>query len=66
VDRALGRVGEDAYHVLINNCEHFAHWAATGEKRSPQVRRAVGAAALLTMAAAGLGIRKLGNRGVTA
>ena len=53
---ALGRLGEDEYHVLINNCEHFAHWAATGEKRSPQVQRALAMAALLTAGLTGLGI----------
>lgn len=26
VQRALSRVGEDRYHVLTNNCEHFCEW----------------------------------------
>lgn len=39
--RALSRLGEDDYHLIFNNCEHFATWCATGEKRSGQVEDAV-------------------------
>ncbi|MEB3307293.1 MAG: lecithin retinol acyltransferase family protein [Cyanobacteriota bacterium] len=35
--RALGRVGEQRYNLLFNNCEHFAHWCKTGRHRSAQV-----------------------------
>ena len=34
--RALSRLREDDAQTF-NNCEHFATWCATGEKRSPQV-----------------------------
>ena len=34
--RALSRLGENDAQTF-NNCEHFATWCATGEKRSPQV-----------------------------
>jgi HRAS-like suppressor 3 len=37
VQRALSRVGSKNYHVLFNNCEHFARWCVTGEARSEQV-----------------------------
>ena len=30
------------YDTLGNNCEHFAFYAATGERKSPQVRSVVG------------------------
>lgn len=37
VRRAMGRLGEQNYNLLFNNCEHFAHWCKTGRHRSPQV-----------------------------
>ncbi|MCA9240366.1 MAG: lecithin retinol acyltransferase family protein [Planctomycetales bacterium] len=36
--RALDRVGEKGYHLLENNCEHFATWCKTGRNESAQVR----------------------------
>ena len=39
VARARSRVGENMYHVLRNNCEHFCEWCVTGRRRSWQVRR---------------------------
>jgi hypothetical protein len=35
--RAMGRLGEQNYNLLFNNCEHFAHWCKTGRHRSSQV-----------------------------
>jgi hypothetical protein len=35
--RAMGRLGEQNYNLLFNNCEHFAHWCKTGRHRSTQV-----------------------------
>jgi hypothetical protein len=35
--RAMGRLGEQDYNLLFNNCEHFAHWCKTGRHRSRQV-----------------------------
>ncbi len=35
--RARSRIGEDAYRVTVNNCEHFCHWCRTGVARSEQV-----------------------------
>ena len=35
--RAMGRIGEQNYNLLFNNCEHFAHWCKTGRHRSSQV-----------------------------
>lgn len=37
--RACSRVGEDAYDVLRNNCEHLCSWCQTGAARSQQVER---------------------------
>ena len=35
--RAMGRLGEQNYNLLFNNCEHFAHWCKTGRHRSRQM-----------------------------
>ena len=35
--RAMGRIGEQNYNLLFNNCEHFAIWCKTGRHRSSQV-----------------------------
>ncbi|MDR0552424.1 MAG: lecithin retinol acyltransferase family protein [Spirochaetaceae bacterium] len=50
--RALSLAGakRGEYDFLLNNCEHFAHWCATGEFESAQV--AEGAAAAQTIAEA--------------
>jgi hypothetical protein len=37
IQRARSRVGEDCYHLLTNNCEHFCEWCLRGEPRSYQV-----------------------------
>lgn len=39
VERAYRCLGKDDYNLLLNNCEHFACWCVTGEKRSEQVRK---------------------------
>lgn len=36
--RALDAEGWTGYHLLTDNCEHFAMWCATGEKSSRQVK----------------------------
>ncbi len=37
VRRARLRLGENRYHALTNNCEHFCEWCVRGEHRSYQV-----------------------------
>jgi Lecithin retinol acyltransferase len=39
--RALSRLGENKYHVLRNNCEHFCNWCISGLSRSTQVERSL-------------------------
>jgi hypothetical protein len=39
IQRARSRLGEDAYRLLRNNCEHFCEWCVQGEHRSYQVER---------------------------
>jgi hypothetical protein len=39
MERARSRLGERAYRVLTNNCEHFCAWALRDESRSAQVEQ---------------------------
>lgn len=41
VGRARSRIGENRYHVLKNNCEHFCNWCISGRSSSPQVERSL-------------------------
>jgi hypothetical protein len=38
VARAESKLGETGYHLVFNNCEHFATWCCTGRPASQQVR----------------------------
>jgi hypothetical protein len=60
VERALSRLGEDEYHFVFRNCEHFATWAVTGRERSTQVRTAAAAVGALTLAVIGVAAVKYG------
>ncbi len=40
IQRAQNRLGENAYNLFGNNCEHFARWCKTGIHMSEQVDRA--------------------------
>ena len=40
--RARSRLGEDRYHLLTNNCEHFCEWCVRGQHRSYQVESLLG------------------------
>ena len=51
VARALSRLGEDAYDVLRNNCEHFCSWCLVGAARSQQVERLLSNSRALALAA---------------
>jgi Lecithin retinol acyltransferase len=42
VRRARLRLGENRYHPLRNNCEHFCEWCVHGEHRSYQVEKLIG------------------------
>ena len=35
--RARARLGENRYHILRNNCEHFCEWCLSGVSRSRQL-----------------------------
>jgi len=36
INRAKSRLGEDAYHLFTNNCEHFVNWCIEGKQLSEQ------------------------------
>ncbi len=59
VANAESRLGEHSYHLVRNNCEHFAAWCCTGRARSSQVRRyalaAQGSLASMVLATQALG-----------
>jgi hypothetical protein len=57
-DRALAHVGRDGYDLVIDNCEHFATWCATGSRTSHQVDIVMGrVAAGVSRAAAAVSAR---------
>jgi hypothetical protein len=66
--RARSRLGENRYHLLTNNCEHFCAWCLLGENRSDQVRACLthpcaGINALLCLVSTFIGTRmKIGRR----
>jgi hypothetical protein len=39
VRRARSRIGEHAYRLLTNNCEHFCNWCVNGLSHRAQVER---------------------------
>lgn len=62
VERAEARLGEDRYHVVWNNCEHFAEWCITGRGRSRQVRMAAKAAWIVVTPVVWYAAARLGTR----
>lgn len=61
IQRAESRLGETGYHVIANNCEHFAEWCATGQSESSQIRRAARFAGTLCIAAGAIAITAIGT-----
>ncbi|MCC6698825.1 MAG: lecithin retinol acyltransferase family protein [Candidatus Hydrogenedentes bacterium] len=53
IERAESRMDECRYSPLLNNCEHFARWCATGFQESRQVERALYAVSGIVIVAAG-------------
>jgi Lecithin retinol acyltransferase len=42
VRRARSRLGENRYHIIRNNCEHFCEWCLSGVSRSRQLESLLG------------------------
>lgn len=53
VRRALARLNERAYNLILNNCEHFANWVQKGLPKSEQVEDA---GKVLAVTGAGMGL----------
>lgn len=54
VGRARSRIGEQAYSVFANNCEHFCNWCVTGDHHSSQIDVVTGAGAVSLASTVGL------------
>lgn len=50
VRRARARLGENRYHILRNNCEHFCEWCLSGVSRSRQLESLLGRLGAATIA----------------
>lgn len=68
IARAMSRLGHGNYHLIFNNCQHFARWCATGDHLSEQVSStaATAATAATSVLAASLGISVVGSAGLVA
>jgi hypothetical protein len=55
VERARSRLGENAYSVFGNNCEHFVEWCIEGKHESKQVDKGVAVATIEATKAAAAG-----------
>ena len=72
VERAQSRVGESGYHLLMNNCEHFANWCRNGKHCSKQLKnvsKAIGKQGTKSTLKAGakivteIGVKEVGKTG---
>ncbi|HEY5760541.1 MAG TPA: lecithin retinol acyltransferase family protein [Steroidobacter sp.] len=63
VRRAMSRLGENRYHLLKNNCEHFCEWCLRAEHRSYQVDRLLAVPRRMFEAASNLATNVLGAAG---
>ena len=62
VRRAISRVGKRGYHLLFDNCEHFASWCATGAETSRQVNTACERLSAAGFKAAAAGTARVASR----
>jgi len=51
-------LSSNGYSLAFNNCEHFASYCATGNKKSRQVHNVIGALAGITLAVTGFILKK--------
>jgi hypothetical protein len=66
IARAMSKLGEGNYHLIFNNCQHFARWCATGDHHSEQVTSAIAATGTVATPAlaASLAINVVGSAGL--
>lgn len=68
IARAMSKLGDGNYHLVFNNCQHFARWCATGDHLSEQVSSAAATTGTIAAPALGasLGINVAGSAGLVA
>lgn len=61
VARAMSCLGDGSYHLVFNNCEHFARWCITGDHFSEQVETgtAVVGSVAISMTAGHIGVNEV-------
>jgi hypothetical protein len=68
IARAMSRLGEGGYHLIFNNCQHFARWCATGNHHSEQVTSVAATTGTvgIPVVAASAGFGMIGSAGLVA
>ena len=61
--RAIKRIGEKAYNMVLHNCEHFKNWVLYGKSTSKQVVAMTTTAALVGFGATVIGMHS-GSKGL--
>jgi len=66
IARAMSRLGDGNYHLIFNNCQHFARWCATGDHHSEQVTSVTATSGSIASpaAAASVGLSLVGSAGI--
>jgi len=66
IARAMSRLGDGNYHLIFNNCQHFARWCATGDHVSEQVCSVAATTGTITapVLAAPLALSLVGSAGL--
>ena len=68
IARAMSRLGDGGYHLIFNNCQHFARWCATGDHVSEQIESVAATSGTIAtpVLAASVGINVVGSAGLVA
>jgi hypothetical protein len=68
IARAMSRLGDGGYHLIFNNCQHFARWCATGNHVSEQVDSVAATSGTIAapVLAASVGINVVSSAGLVA
>lgn len=68
IARAMSKLGQGGYHLIFNNCQHFARWCATGDHHSEQVTSVTATAGTVgvPVIAATVGFSMVSSAGVVA
>jgi len=68
IARAMSKLGDGGYHLIFNNCQHFARWCATGHHVSEQVDSVAATTGTIAtpVLTASMGINVVGSAGLVA